>query len=135
MGEHRFYLSSTDSKLTGNSAINFTVQLAKPLVLTDHWEIGLNEIDITSTLDTSSDIYICSDICSDSFVGNFLFPVLRRINFKKNYRKIYADPYYSKVTRQHIQNITIFVICDDNEILKKIQHISLVVTLKWRMSV
>lgn len=126
MGEHRLFLNSDGS--------HFTVQLAKPIILTDHWELGLNEIDITSTLDTPCEIYICSDICSDSFVGSSLLPVLRRVNFKKNFRKIYVDPYFSKVTRQYIQDIKIFIYCDNKKVLDSIQHVSLVLTLKWRMS-
>jgi hypothetical protein len=137
MGEvHRLFASSTDSKLiySDNNAISFTIELAKPIVLSGHWEIALNEIEITSTLDTPSCVYICSDICSDSFVGSSLIPVLRHITLKRNYKKIYVQPYFSKVTRDWINNITFYVSSENKEVLKHIQHISLVATIKWHMS-
>lgn len=76
------YLSSNDSmhSFPENNPADYTVRLPERLFLErGNWWCGLSQLRLP---DTKIDypVYLCSDLCGDSVVGEFKVPVLQRIH-------------------------------------------------------
>lgn len=74
------YLSSDDSPLhfPSNTAWDFTTQLPERMHLEGEWQCGLLEVHLPE-VDSDQALYLCSDMCSDSIVGEKKLPVLGRV--------------------------------------------------------
>uniref|UniRef100_A0A8W8MMJ6 Uncharacterized protein n=1 Tax=Magallana gigas TaxID=29159 RepID=A0A8W8MMJ6_MAGGI len=74
----RLVLRSTDSQqiYSGNTSYDFVVHLPKPLYLQGHWTVSLLEFNL-STASTQPELYVCSNLCQDTVVGERELPLLR----------------------------------------------------------
>lgn len=111
----RVVASSDDAKdlFSDNKPFNFRIKLNRTIQLDGYWVVALTEFS-TAERDEShqpSELYIFSDICQDSFIGNNEQPLLRRIffdNVKQN-NVIYDNPYYIPVRLGGIQHIHVYI--------------------------
>ena len=94
----RMVLSSQDGKnfYPDDTPHNFRIKLKRTLQFDGYWEVALTEIEISqedSKDDTS--LFVCSDICQDSFVGSTELSLLRRVFYEDVNGKnlIYVHPY------------------------------------------
>ena len=80
----RLVLRSSDSQqvYNGNTPHDFMVHLPKPLYLQGHWTISLLEFNLSVAI-TQPELYVCSNLCQDSNVGDM----------KKAENIIYNYPY------------------------------------------
>ena len=103
------YLSHDEGIHPQDSANDFTIELPSELQLKGNWYCGLTEINFKSK-ELNKNIYLCADICQDSFVKNRQMPVLRCISLKKRQiNEIYNSVYYVKVTRESLRNLRIYI--------------------------
>ena len=115
-GEHYpIYLSSTDSLSTypSNTAYDFTSILAKEVRLDElrEWEVGVVEMKMTPS---AENFYICCDFVEPSIVGEYYFPVLRRLLLQTSSLggeiPYYIDtPFYMKMTRKNLERMRIYL--------------------------
>ena len=74
-----------------NRATDFVIPLPQPIHLEGEWECGLVQFHCESSADAG--YYVCCDLVSESYVGNFKLPVLRRVRQKLwQYRNILYVP-------------------------------------------
>ena len=75
MDEHYLFLSSDQSKdrYPSNEPGDFTVELPRTYHLQGHWICSLKEIQIPVRSDI---VYVCSDICGESYAENTMLPIL-----------------------------------------------------------
>ena len=66
-----------------NTPTDFTVELPHPRVLDEQWTCTLKDIQIPITEDV---LYVCSDICAESYAENTMVPLLRAV-YKPNSKK------------------------------------------------
>lgn len=107
------YLTNTDSidKHPENTPSDFTVELSRPIFLDGDWECALREVRFLGDVGEKY-IYVCADLCEDSFVCDTVYPVLRKVSRpfkKKTITSIYANPLYVAVKRDLLQSIRIFI--------------------------
>ena len=107
------YISHTEGIHSQDSANDFTIELPSELQLKGNWFCGLTEIDFKCK-EANKHVYLCTDICQDSFVNKRRIPVLRCIFLKKKQvNEIYNSVYYVKVTRESLRNLRIFIKDED----------------------
>ena len=89
MDEHYLFLNSTLSKeqYPDNSSTDFTVEFPHPYQLDGKWTCSLTEIYAKVTKTT---LYVCADICEESYADNTMAPILRVLH-KTNKRLITFD--------------------------------------------
>ena len=112
--EHYLYISSEDSRIQrpDNTSTEFTVELPRTYLLDGTWECSLKEFSTTLTEDL---IYVCTNICQESYVENTLYPVLRAIDNSKTRKRAgmtnftFADPFYVKVKIDVMNRLTLFI--------------------------
>ena len=116
VNEHYLYLSDTDSLVThpNNRAYDFTIDLPQILRLEGEWVCALADISYSNILDDTalSHIYVCTDICQNSIIGNYKFPVLRRCTMNRVLEFMdheFSKLYYIKVSRDQINHIRIYI--------------------------
>jgi hypothetical protein len=105
--DYYLYLNSEDSNDTHpeNAQTDFTVELTRPITLDGVWECGL--IDVASS-STSGVVYVCSDVCEESFTCDTPYPILRMINYGAQKRSVtsnFVDLRYIRVNKGHLQRI------------------------------
>ena len=109
------HLSANDSVSTYplNSANDFTSILAKEVRLDElrEWEVGVVEIKILPNVEN---FYICCDFVEPSIVGEYYFPVLRRLLLPTSSMGVefayYIDtPFYIKMTRKNLERMRIYL--------------------------
>ena len=78
------YISSDDFSniYTENKANNFTTQLPQKLQLLGAWSLGLLDINIKS--ERLSQLFVVCNIVNNSYVGNQLHRILKRVNITKD---------------------------------------------------
>ena len=109
-------MSSTDSKQYFSNTPNiFTVQLNKQIQFDGYWVVALTEFDLKNNHPgsriTNGEIFVCCDICQETFVGGREIPLLRRITLErdKDSNIIFSLPYYISVKVSQIQQIQIYL--------------------------
>jgi hypothetical protein len=104
------YLKSNDSKDNHpeNLPSDFTVELPRPLSLDGDWVCCLKEITFPPA---SEVLYICSDLCVESFACDTSYPILRVVasGSKKKRTLNFEDPYYVRVKNDRLQHLRIFI--------------------------
>ena len=103
------HLSSDDSKeyFTENNSSKFTVILPEQLHLTGSWEVALCAISYPKLRPKPNKILICSDICSESIIGEKRLPLLEVIT-----GKLPASFYprqYIPVRVQEVNQISVYI--------------------------
>lgn len=76
----RMILKSTDSSAfyINNKPYDFHVHLPRPLTLNGQWSVSLLETYLPSS-EYATDVYIYSNLCEDTIVGDKELPLLRRV--------------------------------------------------------
>ncbi len=105
------FLSSSDCQDShpGNHSWDFTIDLKKFIQLKGEWECGLVDVDYTGPF---GDLYVFSDLCSDSYVCNNYLPLLRIINNSQTFTK----PYFIDVSRDFVDHIRVYIRTKDGRI-------------------
>ena len=90
-------LKSTDSALfhSSNQPYSFRIHLPRPLDVKGVWTVSLLEfsLDLGKTKQQGfPEVFVCSDICEDTIVGDRELPLLRRVYLDKE-NIIYQSPY------------------------------------------
>lgn len=106
----RLVLRSSDSQqvYNGNTPHDFMVHLPKPLYLQGHWTISLLEF-ILSVATPQPELYVCSNLCQDSIVGDRELPLLRLVNLKKAENIIYNYPYQVPLRLGEFQDVRVYI--------------------------
>jgi hypothetical protein len=106
------YLTSEDStdRHPENSPSDFTVELPRPLSLTGDWECCLKELCAPPGFEV---LYVCSDLCLESFACDTSYPVLRVVygstKSKKKSSLTFDNPYYVRVYTDRLHRLRIFI--------------------------
>lgn len=108
-------VSSEDGKglFTDNKPYDFRVKLNQRIRLDHNWVIAITEFTSSERIDShkNPELFIFSDICQNSFIGNNEHPLLRRTYFDnaKQRNVIYNTPYYIQVRQGEIQQIHFYI--------------------------
>lgn len=109
----RMVLSSDDGKsfYPNNTSYDFRIKLNRTLQFDGYWVVALTEIRISEKAQKDVELFVCSDLCQDSFVGSSEQPLLRRVFYEdvKNSNIIYTQPYYVPVKLTDVQQIRIYI--------------------------
>ena len=110
----RMVLSSTDSSEYFDNKPNcFRIQLNKQVQLDGYWTVALTEFTTESwnSNKKSREVFICCDLCEETFVGGKDMPLLRRVYLgeKPETNTIYKLPYYVPVKVGQLQQICIYI--------------------------
>lgn len=105
-------LSSDDGKLfySDNKPFDFRIKLNRPIQLEGYWVLAITEFSTTER-GAKEEMFVYSDVCQDSFIGDSEQPLIRRISFndKNSHIIIYENPYYVPVKLDTIQQIHIYI--------------------------
>jgi hypothetical protein len=105
------YLTSEDSRNAhrANTNIDFTIELPRTLYLDGEWECSLKEV--TFSLPNPNILYVCSDLCVESFACDTSYPILRVVpNVKPNLTSLtFNDSYYVGVNKRRLEQLRIFI--------------------------
>ena len=106
-------LKSTDSPLyhPSNQPDSFRVHLPQPLDLKGVWTVSLLEfsIDTGQTKQQGTlEIFVCSDICEDTIVGEREISLLRRVYLDKQ-NIIYQNPYEVPIKLGQFQDVHVYI--------------------------
>ena len=108
----RLVLRSSDSQqvYNGNTPHDFMVHLPKPKPkhLQGHWTISLLEFNL-SVATPQPELYVCSNLCQDSIVGDRELPLLRLMNLKKAENIIYNYPYQVPLRLGEFQDVRVYI--------------------------
>jgi hypothetical protein len=104
------HLKSNDSKDVHpqNTPGDFTIELPRTLYLCGKWECSLKEVVLSSN---ASIVYVCSDLCVESFACDTAYPILRVITHKskRTTTLTFNDPHYIKVNTRTLERLRIFI--------------------------
>ncbi len=77
--EFSIYLDSSHSTAIypGNKPANFSILLPRAVHLEGDWECALVQFVIDGR--SEAGFYVCTDVVAESYVGDFMLPVLRRV--------------------------------------------------------
>jgi len=87
-----------------NAAQNFTIHLPRSVHLKGEWECALVQFVMEGR--SEAGFYVCCDILTESHVGDFMLPVLRRVRDKMWQFKI---PLYVPVKTHSFNSIHIYL--------------------------
>lgn len=124
----RVVVSSEDGKdlFSGNQAFNFRVKLNRTIQLEGYWVVALTEFTVTEQDYVEKPLFIFSDICQNSFIGNNEQPLLRRVylDTKMNGRNIiFNNPYYIPVrTGGSMEHIHVYITDEKGEDASFLKH-------------
>ena len=136
--QHYVYITSASTTLhTDNKPHDFTITLSTPINLNDleDWSVAVTELELVPGA-TSQSFCMCSDLCSDSHIGEKSLPVLRRfypfvITGSKKQVFTFPYPYYVKLKQKFIQKFRIYI-TDDKGLLLSVGNSTLKATLHFR---
>ena len=106
-------LKSTDSPLyhPSNQPDSFRVHLPKPLILNGVWTVSLLEFSLDPGQTKQRglpEIFVCSDICEDTIVGEIEMPLIRRVYLDKQ-NIIYQYPYEVPIKLGQFQDVHVYI--------------------------
>lgn len=128
--QHFLYLSSDDSLnyFPGNSHSDFYVKMLNSSIFNDVSLCGIigfqfydsvlvNNNPVTNN--TQLNMYVCSDICQQSFVNDSMYPVLTRLSVKVNNDSTLKEieiqnPIYIPIVQYFNQNIHLYIKGDED---------------------
>ena len=100
-----FYIilnSNHSSEIFQNTPVNFKVRLNRPLRLEAGWKVALCQYRST----VAPHIYVCSNICNSTIVGQKQLNILRYVPDKEKN----LDRYYVTVAQNFIDSIQIYIL-------------------------
>ncbi|KAJ8309642.1 hypothetical protein KUTeg_012799 [Tegillarca granosa] len=116
----RLVLRSGDCKdiYPENKAHDFKVNIAKPLHLTGNWHVSLLELTYQGVAKPpESDVYVCSNLCGDTLVGDTELPLLRRLLIgKKTENIIFNRPYGVPLKTGTFHDVRVYIRTSKNEL-------------------
>lgn len=128
--QHYLYLSSNDSSsyFPNNSPNDFYVKMLNSLMFKNVYLCGVISFqfydsilvnDIAVANNTSLNMYICSEICQQSFMNDSMSPVLNRFNVKVNNDNTLKEisplnPIYVPIVRSFNQDVHLYIKGDEN---------------------
>ena len=106
-------LKSTNSPLfhPSNQPGSFRVHLPQPLDLKGVWTVSLLEFTINTGQTKyygTPEIFVYSDICEDTIVGERKLPLLRRVYLDKQ-NIIYQNPYEVPIELRQFQDVHVYI--------------------------
>ncbi len=107
--DHYLFLSSLNSKdrHPENDSTDFTIEFPAQYRLNGEWECALKEIE--TNID-SQIMYVCCDLCVQSYVRDTMYPVLRIVKSSKRGKKFtFQDPFYVKVKSDKVNRLRMFI--------------------------
>lgn len=128
--QHYLYLSSDDSMnyFPNNSHSDFHVKMINPSIFQCNQLCGIISFQFYDSIlldnqtvanNTSLNMYVCSDICQQSFVNDNMLPVLTRFNVKVNNDSalkeiMISNPIYIPIVQFFKQDIHLYIKGDEN---------------------
>ena len=107
---HYLFISSQDAQdlHPENTSTDFTIELPRTYELTGDWEVALKEIELRIKEDL---VYICSDICEESYVHGTLVPILQSARRERKVNVVFQfiDPYYLPVRVSTLNKVRIII--------------------------
>ena len=105
----RMALKSTDSLLfhQSNQPYSFRVHLRQPLYLSGTWTVSLLEFSLDpgkTKQQTFPELFVYSNLCDSSIVGERALPLLRRFYLEKQ-KTIYQYPYEVPIRLRQFQDV------------------------------
>ena len=109
----RMVLKSTDSPLfhASNQPYSFRVHLPQPLNLKGVWTVSLLEFSLDPGQTKQRglpEVFVCSNICEDTIVGDRELPLLRRVYLDKE-NIVYQSPYEVPIKLGHFQDVHVYI--------------------------
>ena len=106
-------LKSTDSPLfhASNQPYSFRVHLPKPLILNGVWTVSLLEFSLDPGQTKQRglpEVFVCSDICEDTIVGEREMPLIRRVYLDKE-NIVYQSPYEVPIKLGQFQDVHVYI--------------------------
>ena len=100
---------------------DFTTQLSTPLDLTGTWTCTITFYLYPAPSQDTNYVFICSDICENSFVGETSLPALSLnvLKFKKKSYVIsdFIAPFSIKLRKKHISHIRIYLTNEKGDLI------------------
>lgn len=96
----------------GNRSFHFRTHFQSPLNLDGVWKVALVDINLaTNSPKTKQNVYMYSDICSESFVDGEKENLLRVLRVQKvaNWSQTFDSPFYITVNKSEIRDIEILI--------------------------
>ena len=107
------YLSSSPTEhFPENTSTDFTVQL--PLVLLGNWKLGVIEAKLSFPPKTQ--LFLCSDLCTESIVNEHYLPVLCQLSKKTNQP---GNISYIPTKATHFHTLRVYI-CDKLGVVQKV---------------
>lgn len=107
----RMILKSTDSSAfyINNKLYDFHVHLPRPFTLNGQWSVSLLETYLPSS-ESATDVYIYSNLCEDTIVGDKELPLLRRVYLKRSSEdQISKYPYEVSTRLGQVHDVHIYI--------------------------
>lgn len=111
---HYLFLASSDSQAIHpmNSARDFIVELPNTLQLKGAWECALVDIQLSGVSSSGLSLYICTDLCEETYGANKHQPILRSISVKgrsKSYFIQLTHLAYMRLKRDQVRRLRVFI--------------------------
>lgn len=107
----RVLLMSTDSPdlYSNNTPYGFYVHIQRPLTLTGYWSVSLLDTCLFSNK-AKTEVYIYTNLCEDTIVGDRELPLLRRIYLKRSApNEIFIYPYEVPTRLGQVHDVHIYI--------------------------
>lgn len=117
----RMVLQSTHSPSVhaDNKPYDFRVHLPRPLTLLGDWTISLTEFSLKLQKavppSVRPELYVCSNLCDDTVVGETELPLLRRVFAKRYTNIIYEVPYEVPLRIGRFGDVHIYIRDSNNQ--------------------
>ena len=109
----RMVLKCTDSMelYTDNKPYAFSIQLPRPLTLKGYWSVALLETFLPSRNKHSDEVYIYTNLCEDTIVGNRELPLLRKVHLEaeESSNKVFTFPYEVPVRLGQVHDVHVYI--------------------------
>lgn len=119
--------------LRNNKPYDSHVHLPRPLTLNGQWSVSLLETCLPST-ESETDVYIYSNLCEDTIVGDKELPLLRRVYLKRSSEnQIFKCPYEVSTRLGQVLDVHIYIKDADGQDASFLQrNTSVTLLLKWK---
>jgi hypothetical protein len=105
-------IKSSDSLelYSDNKPYDFYVHLPRPLTLMGYWTVSLLSLEVCMFSNKRADLYVYTNLCENTIVGDKELPLLRRVYLKRSSRnEIYTHPYEVPTRLGQVQDVHIYI--------------------------